>query len=116
MNIKYSSFGANSKNGVCHRLLLALMLLPLVSILTASVAMAQSDRFESSWPNTDFSQATVDFGEVISGGPPRDGIPAILDPTFMPAFDEMRLEDREPVLTGLVARTLPTLLGSCFPD
>lgn len=61
--------------------------------------MAQSDRFEGSWPNTDFSHATVDFGEVISGGPPRDGIPAILDPKFMPASDEIRLENREPVLT-----------------
>lgn len=99
MDIKYSSLSADSTNGVCHRLLLALMLLPLVSILTASVAMAQSDRFESSWPNTDFLKASVDFGEVISGGPPRDGIPAILDPTFMPASDEIRLEDREPVLT-----------------
>ncbi len=33
--------------------------------------------------STDFSRATVSFADVISGGPPKDGIPAIDDPSFV---------------------------------
>ena len=32
---------------------------------------------------TDFSKSTVSFEEIISGGPPRDGIPPIYDPQFV---------------------------------
>ncbi len=35
--------------------------------------------------STDFSRATISFDEVMSGGPPKDGIPAIDDPRFVPA-------------------------------
>lgn len=70
-----------------------------VLLLTVSSAVAQADRFERAWPDTDFSRTTIDLGEVISGGPPRDGIPAILDPVFIPAAQETRLAGREPVLT-----------------
>lgn len=83
----------------CRALLRALSLLPAVMLLTVSVAMAQSERFERAWPETDFSRLAVDLGEVISGGPPRDGIPAILDPAFLSAAEETRLDDREPVMT-----------------
>ena len=36
------------------------------------------------WPNTDFSRAEVAFREILSGGPPKDGILAIDDPHFSP--------------------------------
>lgn len=32
--------------------------------------------------STDFSRATVSFGDIISGGPPKDGIPSIDEPAF----------------------------------
>jgi hypothetical protein len=35
------------------------------------------------WPNTDFSQRTVELDEIQSGGPPKDGIPAIDQPRFI---------------------------------
>lgn len=40
-------------------------------------ACAQSvpSKWKREWPRTDFSQSTIDFAEVISGGPPKDGIP-----------------------------------------
>ncbi|MCZ6615087.1 MAG: DUF3179 domain-containing protein [Chloroflexi bacterium] len=38
--------------------------------------------FGSHW-KTDFSKRTVSFDEIISGGPPRDGIPPIYDPVFV---------------------------------
>ncbi len=85
--------------GLCRRLLRALAIAPVALLLAVSVALAQSDRFERAWPNTDFSRVAVDLGEVISGGPPRDGIPAILDPSFIRASEETRLDDREPVMT-----------------
>jgi len=34
------------------------------------------------WSITDFCNVTVPFGEIISGGPPPDGIPPIDNPTF----------------------------------
>lgn len=32
---------------------------------------------------TDFSISSIDFDEVLSGGPPKDGIPSILNPKFV---------------------------------
>jgi len=40
-------------------------------------------RFSTSyWPDTDFTKHSVDYGEILSGGPPPDGIPAIDAPQF----------------------------------
>ncbi|MBT3792358.1 MAG: DUF3179 domain-containing protein [Rhodospirillales bacterium] len=36
------------------------------------------------WPKTDFSRHSVDLGKIRSGGPPKDGIPPIDDPRFLP--------------------------------
>jgi hypothetical protein len=83
----------------CRRLLHAMAVATLALALPVSAALAQAERFERAWPDTDFSRLAVDLGEVISGGPPRDGIPAILDPSFIRAADETRLDDREPVMT-----------------
>jgi hypothetical protein len=49
--------------------------------------------------STNFSRATVSYGEVMSGGPPKDGIPSIDEPRFVgvEAADEW-LADEESVL------------------
>lgn len=48
---------------------------------------------------TDFAIASISFSEVISGGPPKDGIPAIDEPVFEPASAAASwLDPREPVL------------------
>jgi len=47
---------------------------------------------------TDFSKRSVDFSEIQSGGPPKDGIPAIDEPTFQAAVDVDWLDDPEPVI------------------
>jgi hypothetical protein len=48
--------------------------------------------------NTDFSIHTIPYSEILSGGPPRDGIPAIDNPKFVSAADaDTWLEDLEPV-------------------
>jgi hypothetical protein len=50
--------------------------------------------------STDFSRHTIPYSEVLSGGPPKDGIPAIDHPAFtsVGAADEY-LQDLEPVIT-----------------
>ena len=48
--------------------------------LTAVSADAQPSRWALEWPNTDFERSSVDFNDILDGGPPRDGIPAISDP------------------------------------
>ncbi|MGC9350339.1 MAG: DUF3179 domain-containing (seleno)protein [Anaerolineae bacterium] len=49
--------------------------------------------------STDFSRHTVPYDEVLSGGPPKDGIPAIDEPqhTTIEAADAW-LDDQEPVI------------------
>ncbi|MEM6825340.1 MAG: DUF3179 domain-containing protein [Pseudomonadota bacterium] len=63
-------------------------------------AAASPEFWRSEWPDTDFAITNVEsWAEILSGGPPKDGIPALNDPSFIPAGDEPRLGDREPVIT-----------------
>jgi hypothetical protein len=52
--------------------------------------------------DTDFSKRSVSFGEFMSGGPGKDGIPAIDDPAFVAVEEADFLEDREPVIELIV--------------
>ena len=60
---------------------------------------------------TDFSRHTVSYDEILSGGPPRDGIPPIDSPKFVgPEGASPWLDDQEPVLAFQVngdARAYP---------
>jgi hypothetical protein len=49
------------------------------------------------WPRTDFARTGIDLGEIMSGGPPKDGIPAIDAPAFAPVA-EVDLPGNEPVI------------------
>ena len=46
---------------------------------------------------TDFGKHSVDLAEIMSGGPPKDGIPSIDDPRFVPVA-EAELPGDEPVI------------------
>lgn len=86
--------------------------LSAVTLLWPRVAAAQGrNRFAASWPDTDFVRSEIDLDEVISGGPPKDGIPALSAPKFIHAADETLLTDREPVMSvalpGQTARAYP---------
>jgi len=67
--------------------------------------------FDADGWSTDFSQRTVPLEEFVSGGPGRDGIPAIDRPRFVGiAAGERFLEPREPVAAveiGGAARAYP---------
>ena len=59
---------------------------------------------------TDFSKRSVSFDEIMSGGPGKDGIPAVDQPKFVAVGDADFLDDREPVIELLVegdARAYP---------
>jgi hypothetical protein len=60
---------------------------------------------------TDFSRHTVPLEEIVSGGPPKDGIPAIDRPAFESVAEADRwLDGREPVIAmemGEVVRAYP---------
>ena len=76
------------------------------------IAQQEAPRFWTmEWPDTDFSQSSVDFIEILSGGPPKDGIPAVDDPQFIFVADVEGIGAREPVVTveleGEVPRAYP---------
>jgi hypothetical protein len=49
----------------------------------ALTAFPQTGEDRREWPKTDFSKRTVELAEIESGGPPKDGIPAIDRPRFV---------------------------------
>jgi hypothetical protein len=70
-----------------------------MACLTPGMVSAQS---ADTW-HTDFAKHTVPLEEIVSGGPPKDGIPAIDRPVFVSTREADRwLGDREPVI--VVAR------------
>jgi hypothetical protein len=64
-------------------------------------AAANPLRWAMEWPQTDFSRKSIEWGEILSGGPPKDGIPAIDNPRTVPISKATNLTDTEPVI-GLV--------------
>jgi hypothetical protein len=53
-----------------------------VTFGVAATAAADPARWRAEWPKTDFSKTAVDFATILSGGPPKDGIPSIDQPKF----------------------------------
>ncbi len=82
----------------------------LVLALLATAAHGRTPAWEAEWPRTDFTRAAADLSEILSGGPPKDGIPAIDDPVFVPVAAVTDLTDQEPVIAleiGGDARAYP---------
>lgn len=84
----------------------------IVFVTGATTAFADPDFWRHEWPRTDFEKTTVaSWVEIQSGGPPKDGIPALDGPDFRPATSATEIEGREPVITvaleGQVARAYP---------
>ena len=92
---------------------IALYAIALIFAFTTSL-LAQVSQWSGvggSWQNTDFSKSSINFNEILDGGPGKDGIPAITNPSFLNVADENRLSDLEPVMTveleGEVPRAYP---------
>jgi len=65
-------------------------------------AFADEARWKGEWPDTDFSKTSIDFNEILSGGPPKDGIPAIDNPKFIKVSEATHLSETEPVIGVVV--------------
>ena len=60
----------------------------IFAILAALPLLADPALWSREWPQTNFEKTTlVNWSEIISGGPPKDGIPALVDPAFVAAGD-----------------------------
>src|SRR6516164_6339462 len=73
-------------------------------------AIADPAAWRQEWPRTDFSRHSVAYDEILSGGPPKDGIPAIDNPSFVPVSEIRGLAPRIPVVSvaiGADARAYP---------
>ncbi len=85
-------------------------LIPLIATfcVAASTAIASPEFWRSEWPNTDFEQTSVEsWVEILSGGPPKDGIPALDNPAFVSVAEKSGLTPREPVITVEIEGAAP---------
>jgi len=85
----------------------------LAGFVFISSALAQGGGFlpTNEFPKTDFENISVDMDSILSGGPPRDGIPSIDQPEFSTATEAQEwLGKDEPVVAFAVgddARAYP---------
>ncbi|MGI9302432.1 MAG: DUF3179 domain-containing protein [Gammaproteobacteria bacterium] len=91
---------------------LSLGLVGLIVYWLVTSVLAQTKLGTSlEWPKTDFDNAIVDVSEIKSGGPPKDGIPAVDEPKFVSTTDATEwLHAQEPVVVfvnGDKARAYP---------
>jgi len=84
--------------------------LALSALVLPAVTRAGPEEWRGEWPRTDFSRHSVPYDEFVSGGPPKDGIPAIDHPSFVSVAEARGLAPHEPVITvqiGGEARAYP---------
>ena len=82
----------------------------LLGLVWAAAARAGPEEWRREWPHTDFSRHSVAYDEIVSGGPSKDGIPAIDRPSFSPVSKAKDLAPNEPVISvqiGGEARAYP---------
>ena len=91
MKLKYVLFSA----------VLAVCVLAVAGLVRIPDAGANPLRWAVEWPNTDFSRRSIDLADILSGGPPKDGIPSIDKPRTVAIAEAGNLTDTEPVI-GLV--------------
>lgn len=78
--------------------------------LPASAQTDPSSAWKHEWPKTDFSQRSIDLTDIISGGPTKDGIPAIDAPQFVSITQVLSQDAHTPVISvkvGQDARAYP---------
>ncbi len=77
-------------------------------LMAGGMVSAEPSFWKYEWPDTDFSTTSIEhWGEILSGGPPKDGIPALDDPSFINVSSEVRIGDREPVIAVEIEGSVP---------
>lgn len=75
------------------------IVMALVLSLAAAEAMAEPSIWKrQGWADTDFSKSSIEWREIRSGGPPKDGIPAIDKPIFAAVTEVQDLQPQDPVV------------------
>ena len=83
------------------------LLIIAFAVWGAFPVMADPDLWGREWPQTNFQKSAInDWSEIMSGGPPKDGIPALVDPAFL-TIDQVDLPENEPVITVELAQQTP---------
>ncbi len=80
-----------------------------MALLICLPAQGAGKQTTPGWPKTDLSRSSVDLSTIMSGGPPKDGIPSIDNPKFIPVGTS-DLPGNEPVIAlevNGVARAYP---------
>jgi len=83
--------------------ILKIYIITLIFIFGNLIAQSDPDleNILKAYPDwkTNFSKRSIEFSELQSGGPPKDGIPALTDPKFISVEDASEwLKDKEPVI------------------
>ena len=84
----------------------------LLSLAVVFVTLAFPVTAMAGW---DFSKRNIDTDQIQSGGPPRDGIPALFEPKTLPAKWVDYLDNEDQVLGVVhngIARAYPTRILS----
>ncbi|MFZ5961316.1 DUF3179 domain-containing protein [Thalassococcus sp. BH17M4-6] len=80
----------------------------VVALWVAGMAQATPPFWENEWPDTNFDRTSVaNWAEIISGGPGKDGIPALSDPDFVKVADKRGIAGPEPVIAVEIAGATP---------
>lgn len=66
--------------------------------MMSALAAEPPVQWKIEWPRTDFSKTTIDLAGIRSGGPGKDGIPAIDQPRFVPLDEYTGTDGSEPVI------------------
>lgn len=96
-----------TKRGVPMRLFIQIC----IFVAYGQIALADPSFWKHEWPRTDFSKRNIEsWNEIFSGGPGKDGIPALSDPQFIPV-SKGELTASEPVISfeieGYAPRAYP---------
>ncbi len=87
---------------ITHRLFSSLFALGLLSAAALATGFSSAQANPARWQvegwRTDFSKSDIAFSEILSGGPPKDGIPSIDKPIFDPVAKTKSLIATEPVI------------------
>ncbi|MBZ0216596.1 MAG: DUF3179 domain-containing protein [Fimbriimonadaceae bacterium] len=76
-----------------------LLLLITTNLLAPDAEANPAEWRNQGWSQTDFSRSNIDLSQIMSGGPPKDGIPAIDNPQFLGAREEQAVAATEPVVS-----------------
>ena len=70
-----------------------------ITAVSGAPAAEPPSNWSREWKATDFSRSLIEFSEIRSGGVPKDGIPAIDNPKYVPVAEISDIGELEPVIT-----------------